>query len=954
MEAVMAALGAGAVLGPVALTGCSSGTTNQGSGSAGEAGTSTANSTTPPPAPPLNAKPNILLVLMDEFRVPPVGYAPPQGELEGMKEIFRFEPTLSPDNPFIRYFEGLVRLRKNAVILRTHYIASAACVPSRTAMLTGQYSSLTHVTSTDGIFKSGDQLETAGLFLDPSGVPTIGDWFRAAGYQSKYFGKWHLSNEGSAQAPWDLSPWGFDCWTESGPEPHGAAVQNLGVFRDPGFALNAVNFLTQQGNCIADPDKPWFAVSSFVNPHDIGNWPFPWTLPFPNGVIPNNTVPPTEPQPLPAAGLCAPNPNVFPPVQNPNSEFPDECSPEPSVALNPDGFPQACFGLPPTLDEDLSTKPTCQYEYSYKLGLALRSNAFGVPPIEAITPFPLQTQGAKTIPWTLAYGQFWTYLHYLSDLQMRKVLKALDDSGLAPNTIVIFTSDHGEYAAAHGYMMQKWHSAYEEATRVPFVVSSPLVNPSENVMREVLQPTGHIDLCPTLLGLAGFTPEQVAEIQTKIVGQTTRPFVGADLSPYIRGEASGPILGKDGLPRNGVLFVTDDEITAPLPGQAGAQYQNYLAEVEVLRAKGVQITPGSVRQPNHVHAVCDGTWKFVRYFDPQGFRRDEWELYYIPADPNETVNLLDYRTFAVRTTVGNLTVPQIQAQRDQMLVNLRRQERELLQVQWLPQTSTTTQILRGITYGTSDASGQFVAVGDGGVIVTSINSSQWTPRTSGTTQILLGVTFANGLYVAVGLQGTVLTSPDAITWTAQNSGTTKNLTGIAFLNGLFAAVGDTGTIITSPDAITWTPRVSGVAQNLEGVAAGNGLFVAVGLGGNIVTSTDGATWTLAASGVSQDLFAVAFGNGLFFATGALGTIVTSPDGATWTRVNSGTTFNLFGAGFGNALYLAVGANGLILNSVDGVTFTSNPSGTTRNLRAISGGNLHLVAVGDSGTILTTG
>jgi hypothetical protein len=53
----------------------------------------------------------------------------------------------------------------------------------------------------------------------------------------------------------------------------------------------------------------------------------------------------------------------------------------------------------------------------------------------------------------------------------------------------------------------------------------------------------------------------------------------------------------------------------------------------------------------------------------------------------------------------------------------------------------------------------------------------WTARTSGTSNwLLFGVTYGNGLFVAVGDGGTILTSPDGVSWTARTSGTSNWLT----------------------------------------------------------------------------------------------------------------------------------------------------------------------------------
>jgi hypothetical protein len=60
------------------------------------------------------------------------------------------------------------------------------------------------------------------------------------------------------------------------------------------------------------------------------------------------------------------------------------------------------------------------------------------------------------------------------------------------------------------------------------------------------------------------------------------------------------------------------------------------------------------------------------------------------------------------------------------------------------------------------------------------------------------VTYGNGLFVAVGEGGTILTSPDGVSWTRQTSGTYYPLHGVAYGNNTFVAVGEYSTILTSP------------------------------------------------------------------------------------------------------------------------------------------------------------
>jgi len=134
----------------------------------------------------------------------------------------------------------------------------------------------------------------------------------------------------------------------------------------------------------------------------------------------------------------------------------------------------------------------------------------------------------------------------------------------------VFMTDHGEYAGAHNYMMEKWHTAYQEAIHVPVVVQSAAINP-DTEMRQIDALTSHVDILPTLLGLAGVTEQEPAHARIKLqADHTMYPLPGVNLTPLIQGIRAVPT-EPDGMPREGVLFITDDEITQPL--QDGGKYQ---------------------------------------------------------------------------------------------------------------------------------------------------------------------------------------------------------------------------------------------------------------------------------------------------------------------------------------------------------------------------------------------
>ncbi|KLU06906.1 Choline-sulfatase [Rhodopirellula islandica] len=85
------------------------------------------------------------------------------------------------------------------------------------------------------------------------------------------------------------------------------------------------------------------------------------------------------------------------------------------------------------------------------------------------------------------------------DAQVGRVLDALEEKGLAENTIVVFTSDHG-YLLGHHHKFQKQH-LFEEATRVPLIISVPWLKDQHG--RGTTKITELVDLYPTLADLAG-------------------------------------------------------------------------------------------------------------------------------------------------------------------------------------------------------------------------------------------------------------------------------------------------------------------------------------------------------------------------------------------------------------------------------------------------------------------
>ncbi|GGG67309.1 sulfatase-like hydrolase/transferase [Paenibacillus radicis (ex Gao et al. 2016)] len=533
-------------------------------------------------------RPNFLILMVDEERYPPVYESE---ELRAWRKQNLVTQQL---------------LKSNSLEFHRHYIGSTACCPSRATLFTGQYPSLHGVSQTVGIAK--EAFDSDMFWLNRNTVPTMGHYFRAAGYSTYYKGKWHISNEdiispGTHKSVPSYHPltgvpdpkleqlylhanrlddFGFSSWI--GPDPVGRNPRNsasssaIGLSgRDEVYAAETVQLIEALDHWHSQDNQapPWLIVSSFVNPHDITLY----------------------------GDLAA---------RLPTFKF----EVDPTI---PEVSP------PPTMNEQLNTKPRCQASYRDVYPRALQ---------------PISNQ--------YFYRRLYYQLQKNADRQMLKVFEALTRSSFYENTIVIFTSDHGDLLGSHGDLHQKWYCAYEEYLHVPLIIHNKHLFPEQKNTHAL---TSHLDLLPTMLGLAHINRDEIqSRLQTRF--SEARPLVGRDLSPLVRDNS------KQTLTDQPLYFMTDDDVTR------GQHQQNPL---------GVPYPP--VVQPNHIETVIAPLyqeqqreiWKFSRYFDNSQFWSqprvqdvtthpvgnsgewatstktqpvpDEYELYNLTNDPLETRNL---------------------------------------------------------------------------------------------------------------------------------------------------------------------------------------------------------------------------------------------------------------------------------------------------------------------------
>lgn len=108
------------------------------------------------------------------------------------------------------------------------------------------------------------------------------------------------------------------------------------------------------------------------------------------------------------------------------------------------------------------------------------------------------------------------------DACVGSLLKTLDETGLAKNTIVVFTSDHGEMLGSHGIRPTQKQMPWDEAARVPFLLRNPGTPGGITVKTPLTTP----DILPTLLGLSGVPIPSCVE--------------GEDLSAVVRKPDTAP------------------------------------------------------------------------------------------------------------------------------------------------------------------------------------------------------------------------------------------------------------------------------------------------------------------------------------------------------------------------------------------------------------------------------
>ncbi len=445
-----------------------------------------------------------------------------------------------PANWMRENLPGMRRLRRHGLSFETACAAACMCSPSRSSLMTGYFPAQHGVKYTLETNMPESEFPQVNLPL-PSSLPNLGTVMRAAGYNVVYKGKWHCAKPAGAEdEPSDLERYGFDRWdppdagaNQTIPQAGGGYTDNDGrIVESKGAYQEAKEGALQYLDSVADLQQPFFLVISLVNPHDVLFYP--------------------------------------------------------SKTFEESGYDDSWLAgdieVPPTNEEDLSTKPSVQEEF-------LR--------IFNLTGKPRKAAEKR------AYLNFYGNLMRSSDNYLVEVLDKLESKGLYDDTLIIRTSDHGEMGLSHGGLRQKNFNVYEESLKVPLVYSNPKMFPRP-VTSDAL--VSHVDLLPTLASLAG-APKSAR-----------RNWQGVDYSDIVL----HPGRGKE--PQDYVAFTYDDFQS----GQSHGPYPKQPNHVVSIREKRWKVA-----KYVDIRTSVEGGQPVER----RGPKPPQWEMYDLKTDPHEEVNL---------------------------------------------------------------------------------------------------------------------------------------------------------------------------------------------------------------------------------------------------------------------------------------------------------------------------
>ncbi len=422
---------------------------------------------------------------------------------------------------------ALDRIAREGMLFRRCYVPNSICGPVRAVIQTGKYS------HKNGFLVNGNKFD--------GHQPTFPKLLQKAGYQTAVVGKWHLGEH--------MPPQGYD-YSEvligQGPYYNPPMLKNGQRVKHVGYTTDiitdlALDWLKRK----RDPNQPFMLMYQHKAPHR--NW--------------------------------QPGPRHL-------TLYDDVTIPEPE-----------------TLFDNYAGRGTPAKTQDMSIAKTMTASDLKLEAPKNLTPEQLKAWNAAYEPKNRAFREAnltgdalvrWKYQRYVKDYlrcvasvdeNVGRVLDYLSESGLADNTIVVYSSDQGFYLGEHGWFDKRW--MYEESLRTPFMVRWPGVVEAGSINQDIVSP---LDFAATFLDVAG------AEIPGDMQGRS--------LVPILRGQT---------------------------PGDWRKTFYYHYYEF-----------PGWHDVRRH-YGVTDGRYKLIHFYEDDV---NEWELYDLETDPHELQSLYGSRQIA--------------------------------------------------------------------------------------------------------------------------------------------------------------------------------------------------------------------------------------------------------------------------------------------------------------------
>ncbi len=412
------------------------------------------------------------------------------------------------------------RIAKEGMRFDRCVVPNSICGPSRATILTGKYS------HANGFFNNNNSR------FDSTQV-TFPKLMQAAGYQTAVIGKWHLVSEPVGFDYWQILP-GQGAYYNPPMNDNGKQVKHEGYVTDIISDLS-IDWLKKR-----DKKKPFVLMSQHKAPH-----------------------------------------REWSPALRHLGHDKDRVYPEPETLF--DDYKNRGLAV---RDQDMTLEKTfSQLDAKLTVPGSLNAeqrkvwNEYYEPRNEAFRK--ANPTGKDLIRW-----RYNRYMHdYLGcikavDEAVGKLLKYLDDEGLAENTLVIYSADQGFYLGEHGWFDKRW--VFEESLRTPMVARWPGVTKPGSVNGDI---TSIVDFAQTFLDAANIPAPEGMQ--------------GRSLMPLLKGQT-------------------------PSDWRKSFYYHYY-----------------EYPQPHHVrphYAVVTNRHKLIHFYTPDV---DYWELYDREKDPQELRNAFD-------------------------------------------------------------------------------------------------------------------------------------------------------------------------------------------------------------------------------------------------------------------------------------------------------------------------